>query len=273
MDKIVAQILTADNGQHPVERLKDLNDILEAVGEQWPDLLTTSVILGLTEYKKKLCKINDDKSISYLDAVCDAHDIKLPVVNHKRLPYADAESVHIFARETTTVIKWLISKYPPIPVAHTLPAVRSFLSFVKTCAVPTVDGLTLERVYSSLTAFIEASPHKKELVKILRRETRAFAGSCVSGHLACMAGIIQGFIDVPTIDVNEYEHYKASVYRLLNNTIDFVDPSAALTAVAREASTWDLTTETKITRALKVLGEYTGQPWIMVDGVPTMSRG
>lgn len=262
MSSITLLLLNIDDEENsPIERVEIIRDILDAIGDLFPEVVRPIVIPILQEMYDNFIKIGDTRAVEYIKSLCEVYDISLSRKDPRPTPYEDKESVHVFMQDTREVIDWLIKNYPP--QKYTRMFDHPFIDFIERTFIPVVEDFTLIDIFTSVCRYIEYSDHEDELKKILLKEMDLAQNSCVSGHLSAMINTLMGFPGVPECKGSNFEHKKAEVFHYLNKSLDFSEIGKSLEKSIEEAVNGDGSPIKDLTKQelVRILKDYTRSGW------------
>ena len=251
----------------PRERLEDIKEVLEKAGDF--EEIRAIIIPILQEMYNFIKSKRYFDVLQYLKALCEEFEIPInieDVFTSRPIPYTDNESVHIFMRDTQECVDWLLDTQVPDPSSfYKRPFEHPFFDFIERVYQPVYKDKTLVDIFRHLMVYIVRSPHKDEILNILKAEMTYAETSCVSGHLTAMVNSIYGFPGVPQIKGNEFEHEKASVFNFLNKNIDLYED---IGGIGKNITELFKSGKLFVTRnTLKILQEYTANKWFLKNGL------
>lgn len=219
----------------------------------------TAVEDVIHDIHKELVRSAD--SMYDLHFVCLFHSIKLaPFVHAKQISYQDSESVHIFNDDTIQCVDWLLREYKPRPFVR--PFAHEFFDFLDSYTEPVHAGKSLKEILQHVMDYVEQSPHRNELLTIMKQEFEESTDKCVTGRLAAIVSCLYGFPGVPDMTGNEFEHEKSTVFHFLNNHLDLFDVAGLVSSIIRvfDEGILPITKNTA-----RILQAYTLNNWVTVN--------
>ena len=263
--EIILILSNLDNPEDsPIERLEVINEILDRLGDVFPDMVSSLVVPVLQEMYTDFKRVGDISAVSYIKSLCEVYNIHLNMTDIQPTPYEDKESVHVFMQDTIQVVEWLTEKYPPGTYIRMFN--NTFIEFIERTYIPVVGEYTLVDIFTSIMKFIQSSEYTEELIKILKKEMEDAKNSCVSGHLSAMINTIMGFPGVPDCKGNSFEHQKAAIFNLLNKTLNFNDLDNFEEAVCNIINSIDIKEFAQLENLPRILKDYTKVDWKLHDG-------
>lgn len=247
----------------PVERLEVIHEILDRLGDVFPEVVFPLVVPVLQEMYSDFKRIGDISALSYIKSMCEVYHIHLNMNDTQPTPYEDKESVHVFMQDTRQIVEWLMEKYPPEKYIRMFN--NPFIDFIERTFIPVVGEYTLVDIFTSVMKFIQSSDHTEELIKILKNEMEESKDSCVSGHLSAMVNTIMGFPGVPECKGNSFEHQKASIFNLLNKTLNFDDIDNLEDDIGTIINSRDISEFAQLENLPRILKDYTKVDWKLTN--------
>lgn len=248
--------------ESPIEKLEVINEILDRLGNAFPDIVFPLVAPVLQDMYLNFKRVGDISALSYIKSLCSVYDIHINMETQPT-PYEDKESVHVFMQDIRQIVDWLIEKYPPEDYVRMFN--NPFIDFIERTITPVIGEYTLVNIFTSVIKFIRSSDHTEELMNILTKEMEESKNSCISGHLSAMINTIMGFPGVPECKGNSFEHQKAAVFNLLNRTLNFDDLDNLEDAVGDIINNRDISEFVQLENLPRILKDYTNVEWEIND--------
>jgi hypothetical protein len=191
---------------------------------------------------------------------CDFDEKYTKHLEPKELSYTDKQSVHIFMVEIRECIDWLIKTHKPH--AFERPFKHSFFDYAERSTYPIYQGKTLHDILALVMDYINKSEHRRELLKIMRKQLFTPSRICVSGHISALVSCLHGFPGLPEVKSSAFEHEKAAIFHYLNRNLNLLNVNDIRTSIQTLFRNNQLTITEFTTR---ILTDYTHEPWTLAD--------
>nr|UPA43677.1 hypothetical protein 1DG000085 [Iridovirus CN01]UPA43839.1 hypothetical protein L2A02_0085 [Iridovirus CN01] len=173
--------------------------------------------------------------------------------------YYNPQNVHIFTSSAVNAANEIMKKYPAI---YLKPFDHEFFDVLETSEL--VNGIHLPSLFASIWEYISTHENKTDLVQRMMEEIHESKDMCSSGCMIRMINSVRGFNDAFEFNLEEYEYNKATVFNILNKSIDIMLLENLTENISRIINSDSFRNETENIPSedmLKILKDYTKCEW------------